>query len=68
MEMDFDDLDDLVERRADDHDDGEDGVADFDADPEHRDGQPEEAPDDEKRIVPVKIRVKKPQPKLDAQR
>lgn len=66
--MDYDDLDDLVERRADDYDDdgGEDEGADGDA--ERPDGPREEDPDGEKRIVPVKIRVKKPQPKLDAQR
>lgn len=64
--MDFDDLDDLVERRADEYDDGEDGGGNADA--EQHDGPREGEPDDEKRIVPVKIRVKKPQPKLDAQR
>lgn len=67
-EFDVNDLDDLVENVAGYYDD-DDGGRD---EREERFEQPvngnELEENEQKRIVPVKIRVKKPQPKLDPER
>lgn len=57
-DYDDNDFDNLVDRHIDD---------DMNEHPEQLENNENEN-DDDKRIVPVKIRVKKPQPKLDPER
>lgn len=57
-DFDENDLDNLVDHHVDDNEPVEDQLEQGD----------QEQKDDEKRIVPVKIRVKRPQAKLNAQR